>query len=192
MDNYLLMIVGAALVDNVLLIKLFGIGPLLGGARRLETALVIGMVTTINITLLAGVCYLINEYVLVRYEVEFLRLLIYLALIVLCWLASERYVRRINPTLPLNLGVYLPLASINSAVLGVPLILAQEQVTFYEAVFYGLGYGLGFTMVLVIFSSLRERLEVAEVPQAFRGDAILLVTAGMMSLAFLGFIGLVK
>ena len=135
MENYLLMIVGAALVDNVLLIKLFGIGPLMSGARRLETALVIGMVTTINITLLAGVCYLINEYVLVRYEVEFLRLLIYLALIVLCWLASERYVRRINPTLPLNLGIYLPLASINSAVLGVPLVLAQEQVTFYEAVF---------------------------------------------------------
>ncbi len=192
MENYLLMVVGAALVDNVLLIKLFGFGPLLGGARRLETALNIGLVATFNLTLLSGICYLINEYILVRYEIEFLRVLIYLALIVTCWVLSERYFSRLNPVLKSSLGIYLPLASVNSAVLGVPLILAQEQVNFFESIFYGFGYGIGFTFVLIIFSALRERLEVAEVPAAFRGDAILLVTAGMMSLAFLGFIGLVK
>ena len=192
MENYLLMVVGAALVDNALLIKLFGFGPLLGGARRLETALSIGLVSACNLTLLTGMCYLINEHLLVRYEVEFLRVLIYLTLIVLCWLLSELYFSRLNSVLKANLGIYLPLASVNSAVLGVPLVLAQEQVNFFEAVFYGFGYGIGFTFVLVVFATLRERLEVAEIPAAFRGDAILLITAGMMSLAFLGFIGLVK
>ena len=127
-----------------------------------------------------------------KYEVEFLRVLIFLTLIVACWKISDAYLSRNNPALKTSLGVYFPLASINSATLGVPLLLTQEQVNFGEAVFYGFGHAIGFTFILVVFAALRERLEVAEVPDAFRGTAILLVTAGMMSLAFLGFIGLIK
>jgi Na+-translocating ferredoxin:NAD+ oxidoreductase subunit A len=192
MENYLSIVVGTALVDSVLLIKLFGLGPMFGGARRLESALCIGLTTAFCLSVVTGISYLINEYILVKYEVEFLRVLIYLTLIVACWKLSDTYLSYINPALKNSLGLYFPLASINSAALGVPLLLTQEQVNFGEAVFYGLGHAIGFTFVLVIFSALRERLEVAEVPDAFRGTAILLVTAGMMSLAFLGFIGLIK
>ena len=192
MENYLSIVVGAALVDNVLLIKLFGLGPMFGGARRLESALCIGLTTAFCLSIVTGISYLINEYILVKYEVEFLRVLIFLTLIVACWKTSDAYLSRTNPTLKTSLGVYFPLASINSAALGVPLLLTQEQVNFGESIFYGLGHGIGFTFVLVVFSSLRERLEVADVPVAFRGAAVLLVTAGMMSLAFLGFLGLIK
>ena len=192
MENYLSIVVGAALVDNVLLIKLFGLGPMFGGARRLESALCIGLTTAFCLSVVTGISYLINEYILVKYEVEFLRVLIFLTLIVACWKTSDAYLSRTNPTLKTSLGVNFPLASINSAALGVPLLLTQEQVNFGESIFYGLGHGIGFTFVLVVFSSLRERLEVADVPVAFRGAAVLLVTAGMMSLAFLGFLGLIK
>jgi Na+-translocating ferredoxin:NAD+ oxidoreductase subunit A len=192
MENYLSIVVGTALVDSVLLIKLFGLGPMFGGARRLESALCIGLTTAFCLSVVTGISFLINEYVLVKYEVEFLRVLIYLTLIIACWKISDAYLSRTNPVLKHSLGIYFPLASINSAALGVPLLLTQEQVNFAEAVFYGLGHAIGFTFVLVIFSALRERLEVAEIPDAFRGAAILLVTAGMMSLAFLGFIGLIK
>jgi Na+-translocating ferredoxin:NAD+ oxidoreductase subunit A len=192
MENYLSIVVGAALVDNILLITSFGLGPMFGGARRLESALCIGLTTAFCLTALTGVSYLINEYILVRYEVEFLRVLIYLTLIVICWKISDHYLSRANPVLKSSLGIYFPLASINSAALGVPLLLTLEQVNFFEAFFYGVGHAIGFTFILVIFSALRERLEAAEIPTAFRGTAILLVTAGMMSLAFLGFIGLVK
>lgn len=192
MENYLAIVVSTALVDNVLLIKLFGLGPLFGGARRLESALCIGLTTAFCLSVVTGISYLINEYVLVKYEVEFLRVLIYLTLIVACWKMSDAYLSRTNPILKNSLGLYFPLASINSASLGVPLLLTQEQVNFGESIFYGLGHAIGFTFMLVIISSLRERLEVADVPRAFRGTAILLVTAGMISLTFLGFIGLIK
>ena len=192
MENYLAIVFGTALVDNVLLIKLFGLGPMFGGARRLEPALCIGLTTAFCLSVVTGLSYLINEYVLVKYEVEFLRVLIFLTLIVACWKISDSYLSRKNPALKKSLGVYFPLASINSATLGVPLLLTQEQVNFGEAVFYGFGHAVGFAFILVVFVTLRERLEVAEVPNAFRGTAILLVTAGMMSLAFLGFIGLIK
>lgn len=192
MENYLAIVVSTALVDNVLLIKLFGLGPLFGGARRLESALCIGLTTAFCLSVVTGISYLINEYVLVKYEVEFLRVLIYLTLIVACWKMSDAYLSRTNPILKNSLGLYFPLASINSASLGVPLLLTQEQVNFGESIFYGLGHAIGFTFMLVIISALRERLEVADVPRAFRGTAILLVTAGMISLTFLGFIGLIK
>ncbi len=192
MENYLSIVVSTALVDNVLLIKLFGLGPMFGGARRLESALCIGLTTAFCLSIVTGISYLINEYVLVKYEVEFLRVLIYLTLIVACWKISDAYLSRTNPFLKNSLGLYFPLASINSAALGVPLLLTQEQVNFGESIFYGLGHAIGFTFVLVILSTLRERLEVAEVPDAFRGTAILLVTAGIISLTFLGFIGLIK
>ena len=192
MENYLAIVVSTALADNVLLIKLFGLGPLFGGARRLESALCIGLTTAFCLSVVTGISYLINEYVLVKYEVEFLRVLIYLTLIVACWKMSDAYLSRTNPILKNSLGLYFPLASINSASLGVPLLLTQEQVNFGESIFYGLGHAIGFTFMLVIISALRERLEVADVPRAFRGTAILLVTAGMISLTFLGFIGLIK
>ena len=192
MENYLSIVVGAALVDNILLNKMLGLGPMFGGARRLESALCIGLTTAFCLSVVTGLSYLINEYVLVKYEVEFLRVLIYLTLIVACWKLSDAYLSRTNPILKTSLGIYFPLASINSAALGVPLLLTQEQINFGESVFYGLGHAIGFTFMLIVFAALRERLEVAEVPVAFRGSAIMLVTAGMMSLAFLGFIGLIK
>ena len=192
MENYLPIVVGTALVDNVLLIKLFGLEPLFGGARRLETALCIGLTTAFCLSVVTGLSFLINEHILVKFEVEFLRVSIFLTLIVACWKFSDAYLSRTNPALKKSLGVYFPLASINSAALGVPLLLTLEQVNFGEALFYGFGHGIGFAFIVLVFATLRERLEVAEVPNAFRGTAILLVTAGMMSLAFLGFIGLIK
>jgi Na+-translocating ferredoxin:NAD+ oxidoreductase subunit A len=192
MQRYFLLALGAALVNNVVLVKLIGLCPVLGVSRRLHGALTLGLATAFTLTVVTGLSYLINEYVLAPLEIEYARLLVFMTLIAVAAALVTRYVRASHPLLHDTLGILLPLTAINCAALGVPLINLQEKNKFVESLFMGLGSGIGFVLVLVLFASLRERLEGANVPAAFRGNAIALVTAGLMSLGFMGFYGLVK
>ena len=192
MQSYLLIIVSTALVNNVILVELFGLCPFKGVSGKLEIALSMGVVSAFVLTFASGANYLVNQYLLVPYQIEYLRLVAFVIVIAATLRLTDAYVHRTNPLLAQTLGIYVPLASANCAVLGVPLLIAQDKHDFLEALLYGFGAALGFTLVLIVFASLRERLEGAQVPGIFRGTAIAMITAGLMSLGFMGFAGLVK
>jgi Na+-translocating ferredoxin:NAD+ oxidoreductase subunit A len=192
MESYLLLLVGTALVHNVVLVKVLGLCPVVGASGKPQTAIATGIATGFVLTLSSGATYLIDHYLLEPFAIEYLRIVFFVLVIAACAGFAERYMRQANPAMHRALGIYVALIAANCAALGAPLVFLQEKHDFIEALLYGLGNGIGFTLVLVLFASLRERLEGADVPQAFRGSAIAMVTAGMMSLAFMGFAGLVK
>lgn len=164
----------------------------MGVSRKLETAIGMGLATTFVLTLSAISSYLINEFILAPLELEYLRTISFILVIAAIVGFTEMVVRKTSPLLHRVLGIYLPLITSNCAVLGVALLNVQEANSFIQSALYGVGSSLGFTLVLVLFASMRERLDVADVPAAFRGNAIALVTAGLMALAFMGFSGLVR
>ncbi|MEE9142553.1 MAG: electron transport complex subunit RsxA, partial [Gammaproteobacteria bacterium] len=151
-----------------------------------------GWATTFVLTLSSGLNYLINTYLLAPFGLEYLRTIAFILVIAAIVQFTELVVRKTNPLLHQLLGIYLPLITTNCAVLGVALLNVREQHSFVQSLVYGFGAAVGFSLVLVMFSAMRERIHVADVPEPFRGPAIALVTAGMMSLAFLGFAGFVK
>ncbi|CAL1239524.1 electron transport complex subunit RsxA [Candidatus Methylocalor cossyra] len=190
MKDYLLTVLGASLVNNVLLVNLLGLCPLLGVSRNQDTALAMGLATTFVLTLATIGGYLLDRYLLVPLGLEYLRALVAIVVIAAVVQFTELALRHIHPLLQRVLGLFLPLITSNCAVLGVILLNAQKQRDFLEALMHGLGTALGFTLVLVLFAGLRERVEAADVPAPFRGQAIALITAGLAALAFLGFSGL--
>jgi electron transport complex protein RnfA len=192
MPDLALIILATVLVNNFVLVKFLGLCPLLGASTRVETALGMSLATTFVLTIAAGASYLIDTYLLAPFELQYLRLLAFIVVIAASVQFTEMFVRHSNPVLHEVLGVYLPLITTNCAVLGVALLNTQQSVSFVEALAYGLGAGLGFCLVMVFFAGLRERLEGADVPAPFRGAAIALVTAGMMSMAFIGFTGILR
>jgi len=191
MESYLLILIGTVFVNNIVLVKILGLCPFMGVSKRLETAIGMGAATTFVLTLGSGSSYLINQYLLGP-ELSYLRTLSFIVVIAGIVQFTEMYVRKASPPLYQVLGIYLPLITTNCAVLGIPLLNVQEKHNFIESLFFGMGGAIGFSMVLVLFAGMRERLEGADVPVLFRGSAIAMVTAGLMSLAFMGFSGLVK
>ena len=191
MESYLLILIGTVFVNNIVLVKILGLCPFMGVSRRLETAIGMGAATTFVLTLGSGSSYLINQYLLGP-ELSYLRTLSFIVVIAGIVQFTEMFVRKASPPLYQVLGIYLPLITTNCAVLGIPLLNVQENHNFIESLFFGMGGAIGFSMVLVLFAGMRERLEGADVPAVFRGSAIAMVTAGLMSLAFMGFAGLVK
>jgi len=149
-----------------------------------------GIATTFVLTLASTLSYLVNRWLLVPFELSYLRTLSFIVVIAIVVQFTEIVIRRRSPLLHQVLGLYLPLITTNCAVLGVALLSVREQHSLIEAMLYGFGAALGFTLVLVLFSTLRERIDSADVPQPFRGSAVALMTAGIMSLAFMGFSGL--
>jgi electron transport complex protein RnfA len=192
MPDLLLIVVATVLVNNFVLVKFLGLCPLLGSSTRLETALGMSMATTFVLTLAAAASYLLHTYVLEPWDLGYLKLLSFILVIAGSVQLTEMLVRHSSPLLHQILGIYLPLITTNCAVLGVALLNSRQSESFLEALAYGLGAGLGFCLVMVLFAGLRERLETADVPSALRGPAIALVTAGIMSMGFLGFAGLVR
>jgi electron transport complex protein RnfA len=192
MESYLSIIVATAFVNNVVLVKMLGLCPFMGVSRRLETAAGMCMATAFVLTLACGTSYLVNEYLLEPHELEYLRTLSFILVIAGTVSLTEMFVQKVSPVLYQTLGIYLPLITTNCAVLGIPLLNIAERHSFIESLLFGLGNAIGFSVVLLLMASLRERLEGADVPPVFRGNAIAMVTAGLMSLAFLGFAGLVK
>jgi electron transport complex protein RnfA len=191
MENYLLILIGTVFVNNIVMSKILGLCPFMGVSKKLETSIGMGAATTFVLTLASGLSYLIDTYLLGP-DLAYLRTLSFIVVIAAIVGFTEMFIKKTSPVLFRVLGIYLPLITTNCAVLGVPLLNAQEQHNFVESLLYGLGGALGFTLVLVLFAAMRERLEAAEVPGPFRGVSIAMITAGLMSLAFMGFAGLIK
>ncbi len=164
----------------------------MGVSRKLETALGMGFATTFVLTLSAVCSYLANRYLLIPLELEYLRTITFIVVIAFVVQFTEMVVHKTSPLLYQVLGIFLPLITTNCAVLGVALLNVQTRHGFLESALYGFGAAVGFSMVLTLFSTLREKIDVADVPQPFKGNSIALVTAGLMSMAFMGFSGLVK
>lgn len=191
MTEYALILVGTVLVNNIVLVKFLGLCPFMGVSKKLETAIGMGLATTFVLTLSAVSSWLVNEYLLVPLGIEYLRTIAFILVIAVVVQFTETAMHKTSPVLYQVLGIFLPLITSNCAVLGVALLNLQEQRGFLESALYGFGAAIGFSLVLVLFAAMRERVAVADVPEPFEGSAIALVTAGLMSLAFMGFAGLV-
>ncbi len=192
MEAYALILVSTILVNNFVLVKFLGLCPFMGVSRKLETAVGMGLATTFVLTLSSVCAYLTNTYLLAPLGLEYLRTITFILVIAVVVQFTEMVVHKTSPLLYRVLGIFLPLITTNCAVLGVALLNIQEQNGFIESGLYGFGAALGFSMVMVFFAALRERLAAADVPVYFQGSAIALITAGLMSLAFMGFAGLVR
>ena len=192
MSEYFLLLIGTVFVNNIVLVKFLGLCPFMGVSRKVETAIGMSAATTFVLTLSAILSYMINSWVLAPLGLEFLRTIAFIIAIAAVVNFTEMVVHKTSPLLYNVLGIFLPLITTNCAVLGVALINVQEQNSFMQSAIYGFGAALGFSLVLVLFAAMRERINVADVPVPFQGSAIALVTAGLMSLAFMGLGGLVK
>ncbi|BAU57902.1 electron transport complex subunit RsxA [Halorhodospira halochloris] len=190
MADYLLLLIGVALVNNVVLTLFLGLCPFMGVSNRLDTALGMGLATTFVLTLAAAAGWIIETAILIPLDLEFLRILSFILIIAGTVQFTEMAVGRLSPTLHQILGVFLPLITTNCAVLGVALLNIQEGHNFIESVMFGFGAALGFTLVLILFTGLRQRLACAAVPAAFQGAPIAFIVAGLMALAFMGLTGL--
>lgn len=192
MTDLALVIVGTVLVNNLVLVKFLGLCPLLGASQRFETAAGMSLATAFVLTLAAAGSYLVDSFLLQPFELGYLRIISFILVIAGAVQFTELMVRRLSPLLHQVLGIYLPLITTNCAVLGIALLNARQSDSLLTAMASGLGAGLGFGLVMILFAGLRERLDTAAVPAALQGPAIALLTAGIMSMAFLGFSGLTR
>ncbi|WP_210562080.1 electron transport complex subunit RsxA [Psychrosphaera aestuarii] len=192
MTEYFLLLVSTVLVNNFVLVKFLGLCPFMGVSSKIETALGMAMATTFVLTLASMTSYLINSYILQPLELEFLRTIAFILVIAVVVQFTEMVVHKTSPKLYRLLGIFLPLITTNCAVLGVALLNVNAEHNFTQSIVYGFGAAAGFSLVLILFAAMRERLAAADVPSPFKGSAIAMITAGLMSLAFLGFAGLVS
>jgi electron transport complex protein RnfA len=192
MSDLILILVGTVLVNNFVLVRFLGLCPFMGVSSNLEAAFGMSLATAFVLTLSSAISYLIHQYLLVPLELEYLRTISFILVIAVSVQFTEIMVRRLSPLLDQVLGIYIPLIATNCAVLGVALLNVQQAKGFIQSVFFGLGAATGFALVLVLFASVRERLDAADTPRPFRGTAIALMTAGIMSLAFMGFSGMAR
>ncbi len=191
LETYLLILISTVFVNNIVMAKILGLCPFMGVSKKLETAIGMGLATTFVLTLASGASYLVNEYLLGT-ELFYLRTLSFIVVIAGIVQFTEMFIHKASPVLYQVLGIYLPLITTNCAVLGIPLLNVQAQHNFVESLFFGAGGAIGFTLVLILFAGIRERIETCDVPSPFKGTSIAMITAGLMSLAFMGFSGLVK
>jgi electron transport complex protein RnfA len=191
LETYLLILISTVFVNNIVMAKILGLCPFMGVSKKLEAAIGMGLATTFVLTLASGASYLVNEYLLGP-ELFYLRTLSFIVVIAGIVQFTEMFIHKSSPVLYQVLGIYLPLITTNCAVLGIPLLNAQKQHDFVESLFFGAGGALGFTLVLILFAGIRERLDTCDIPAPFKGTSIAMITAGLMSLAFMGFSGLVK
>ncbi|MGL4206345.1 MAG: electron transport complex subunit RsxA [Aeromonadaceae bacterium] len=192
MTSYLLLMISTVFVNNFVLVKFLGLCPTMGVTKKIEPAAGMGLATAFVLTLTSALCYLVEHLLLLPLEVGYLRNMAFILVIAVVVQFTEMVVHKTSPDLYRVLGIYLPLITTNCIVLALPLLNISLQHDFLQSLVYGFGGGLGFCMVLVLFSSLRERLAAADVPLPFRGISIAMITAGLMSLAFMGFAGLIK
>ncbi len=192
MSEILLLLISTVLVNNFVLTKFLGLCPFMGVSNRVETASGMAAATTFVLTLASIASYLINTYVLKAFNLEYLQVLSFIFSIAIVVQLTEMVIHKTSPILYRLLGIFLPLITTNCAVLGVALLNVNQAHSFFESIIFGFGAALGFSLVLILFASIRERIAAAPVPAPFQGSAIALITAGLMSLAFMGFSGLVK
>jgi electron transport complex protein RnfA len=190
--KYVLLVIGAVLVNNFVLTRFLGICPFLGVSKDIPTAAGMSAAVVFVITCASAVTWLIDALVLRPFGMEYLQTMAFILVIAAFVQFVELAMKKGTPALHKALGIYLPLITTNCAVLGVAVLNVKKDYTFLESVVFGFGASLGFGVALLIFTGLREKIDRANPPAAFRGTAIALVTAGLLSLAFMGFAGLIK
>jgi Na+-translocating ferredoxin:NAD+ oxidoreductase subunit A len=190
MTEYFLIIISVVFVNNIVLTKILGLCPFMGVSKKLDTSISMSAATAFVLTIGSITSWLINYFLLVPYNLEYLRTISFIVVIAAVVQFTEMVMEKNYPYLYRVLGIFLPLITTNCAVLGIPLLNAQLSHNLLEAAIFGLGGALGFSFVLILFASLREKFEGANTPQAMKGSAIAMLTAGLMSLSFMGFIGL--
>jgi electron transport complex protein RnfA len=190
MVEYLFVLIGAVLVNNVVLVRILGLCPFMGVSKKLATAYGMGAATTFVLTMGTGASYIIDHYLLMPFGLEYLRIISFIVTIAALVQLTELVIQKTSPSLHQVLGIYLPLITTNCAVLGVPLLNISQNNDFIASILFGAGSSIGFSLALILFAGIRERIEGADVPLHFRGTAIGFITGGLMSLAFMGFAGL--
>ncbi len=190
MVEYLFVLIGAVLVNNVVLVRILGLCPFMGVSKKLATAYGMGAATTFVLTMGTGASYIIDHYLLMPFGLEYLRIISFIVTIAALVQLTELVIQKTSPALHQVLGIYLPLITTNCAVLGVPLLNISQNNDFIASILFGAGSSVGFSLALILFAGIRERIEGADIPLHFRGTAIGLITGGLMSLAFMGFAGL--
>ena len=188
--EYIILAINAILVKNILLAQYLGNCPFLGVSKKMETATGMGMAVIFVMTFATSITWFVHHYILVTLQIEYLQTIVFILVIAALVQLIEMFLKKLAPALYKALGIFLPLITTNCAVLGIALLNVQRSRSLTEALAYGLGGGLGFSLVIALFAGLRERTEAADVPQAFRGAAISLVTAAFMALGFMGFAGM--
>ena len=181
---------GAILINNFIFSQFLGICPFLGVSNKVDTALGMGLAVVFVMGLASAICWVINEYILVALNLEFLQTLAFILVIAALVQLVEMFLKKSVPSLYSALGIYLPLITTNCAVLGVVLLNVQNNYNFIESLVYGITGGVGFMLAIVLFASVRERVQFAEYPECFEGFAISLVSAALLALAFMGFSGM--
>ena len=189
-NNYLLIILSTVLVNNIVLTKILGLCPFMGVSKKLETSISMSAATAFVLTIGSMTSWAINHYLLEPNDLIYLRTITFIVVIAAVVQFTEMLMEKHFPFLYKMLGIFLPLITTNCAVLGIPFLNAQASHTLIESAFFGFGGALGFSLVLILFASTRERLEGADIPRPFKGSAIAMTTAAIMSLAFMGFVGL--
>jgi electron transport complex protein RnfA len=191
MNNLLTIFIATVLVNNIVLSKFLGLCPFFGVSKKLSNAFSMGIAVTLVMLIASVSTSVIYNYILVPYGVEFMNIVIYILVIASLVQIVELIIRRTNITLYKALGIYLPLITTNCAVLGITLINSAESYSILESVVSALGAGIGFTLVLIIMSGIREKLDLADSPQAMKGLPVAFMTAALLALAFIGFSGMV-
>lgn len=192
MSDYFLLFFGTVLVNNFVLVKFLGLCPFMGVSSKIESAIGMSFATTFVLTLSAALSYVVNTYLLIPLNLIYLQTLSFILVIAVIVQFTEMVMRKTSPALYRLLGIFLPLITTNCVILGLALLNIAQKHNFVESIIYGFSAGVGFSLVLVIFSSMREHIAASDIPLPFKGASIAMITAGLMSLAFMGFTGLIK
>ena len=190
MQEYVMLMVSAALVNNVILARFLGLCSFMGVTTRVDTAVGMGLATTFVITVSAVLDWMVQTYLLQPFGLDYLRTVTFILVIAAAVQFTEMTIRKVSPPLFQMLGIYLPLITTNCAVLGVALLVVAGKLGFLASVLFAFSSSLGYSLVMVIFAGLRERLALAEVPPLFAGPPIGFITASLLALAFMGFSGM--
>ena len=190
--EYFVIIISSIFVNNIVLSQFLGICPFLGVSNKVSTSVGMGAAVTFVLAIASIVAYLIQYYILVPLNITYMQTIVFILVIAALVQMVEIILKKVSPALYQALGIFLPLITTNCAVLGVAILLVQKEYNLGEAVVYAVSVAIGFTLALVLFAGLRERLELENVPKAMKGVPIALITAGILAMAFMGFSGLVR
>ena len=184
--------VSAILVNNFVLYYFLGICPFLGVSKKIDSALSMGLAVTFVMTITSVISWAINNWILIPNELDYLKIVSFILVIASLVQLVEMFIRKISPPLYQALGIYLPLITTNCAIMGLALLAALREYGFVEAVVFGVGSGLGFTLAIILMAGIREQLDLADVPEPLKGAGIALIVAGIMALGFMAFIGMIR
>lgn len=190
MQDYVLLLIGAALVNNVVLVRFLGLCSFMGVTTKVDTAVGMGMATTFVMTLSSAMTWALEAFLLKPCDLSYLRTVTFILVIAAVVEFTEMAIRKISPSLFQTLGIYLPLITTNCAVLGIPLLNVNESHNFAQSIVYGFGSAAGYSLVMCVFAGMRERIALANVPKTFMGPPIGFITASLLALAFMGFSGI--